>query len=84
MDNSKYLINVYWNPKRISGQQEVLIGGVTQSMPAYTDGYYVASMPEIQISATASDRATAFNNLLNIAATASNFGNPALSTDKKY
>ena len=68
----------------MTGQQEVLIGGVTQSMPSYTEGYYVASMPEIQISATGPDRTVAFNNLLIIASTASNFGNPALQTFKTY
>jgi hypothetical protein len=84
MDNSKYLVNVYWEPKRSTGQQEVNVGGVTQSMPSYTEGYYVASMPEIQISATGSTRTDAFNSLLTLSATASNFGNPALGTHKKY
>jgi hypothetical protein len=84
MDNSKYLINVYWEPKRISGQQEVSIAGITQSIPSYTEGYYIASMPEIQILATGSTRTDAFNNLLTISASASNYGNPALSTFKTY
>jgi len=84
MDNSKYLVNVYWQPKRATGQQLVLIAGVTQSIPSYTDGYYVASMPEILLAATASTRDDAYNNLITLAATASNSGNPALDTTKTW
>lgn len=84
MDNSKYLINVYWQPKRATGQQLVFASGVTYSVPTYTEGYYVASMPEINLSTTASDRATAFNDLLSLVATASNFGNVAFDQTNMF
>jgi hypothetical protein len=71
MEYPKYLVNISYYPSRVSGQQLVNIGGVTQSMPTYSEGYYIASMPEIKIAATGSDYPTALNNLL-LAATSSN------------
>jgi hypothetical protein len=71
MDYPKYQVNISYYPSRVSGQQLVNIAGVTQSMPTYQDGYYVASMPEIKISATGSNYTTALTNLLNIATASS-------------
>lgn len=71
MDYPKYQVNISYYPSRVSGQQLVNIAGVTQSMPTYQGGYYVAAMPEIKISATGSNYTTALTNLLNIATASS-------------
>lgn len=67
----KYYINVSYVPSHVNGQQLVNIAGVTQSMPTYSSEFWVASMPEVKLSATGSSRDEAFNNLL-IVATGSN------------
>ena len=67
MDYPKYQVNISYYPARTSGQQLVNIGGVTQSMPSYQEGYYLASMPEIKIAASGSSYPDALNNLLVIA-----------------
>lgn len=69
----KYYINVSYVPSRMNGQQLVNIGGVTQSLPTYSDEFWVASMPEVRLAATGSSQTDAFNNLL-IIATGSNPG----------
>jgi hypothetical protein len=72
MQNPKYLVTISYEPSRPGVQQLVNIGGVTCSMPTYTSEYFVASMPELKISATGSSYQTALTNVLNIA-TASSF-----------
>lgn len=84
MNNDKYLVNISYVPKRINGQQSVSIAGVTQSIPSYSDEYFVASMPEVKISATGSSRSDALTNLEIIAGSASNTGNPPLSTFRTW
>lgn len=73
----RYLVNISHQPAYAKGQELVNIGGVTQSIPTYTDTFYVASMPEIKIAATGSSYEEALDNLL-IAASASS-GNEPLS-----
>lgn len=75
MENPRYDININYVPLRISGQQNVLIGGVTQSIPSYSGPYYFAQMPVAGISATGSDYRAALNNLL-VIATASTTPDP--------
>lgn len=75
MEYPKYLVNISYNPPRTNGQQLVYVQGTTQSMPTYQDGYYLASMPELKISASGSTYQTALTNLLNVA-TASSFVEP--------
>jgi hypothetical protein len=77
MDNPKYLINISFVPMRPVGQQLVGISGVTYSMPTYSGEYFVASMPEVRISATGPSYTTALANLL-IIATASSTQGPGL------
>ena len=77
MNNPKYLVNIYYYPKQVSGQQLVSIAGVTQSLPTYSGNYFVATMPEVKILATGSTYADALDNLL-IIATASTTPSPAL------
>ena len=67
MVDPKYLVNISWNPARTSGQQLVNIAGVTQSVPSYSEGYFIASMPELKISATGTSYPEALDNLLIIA-----------------
>jgi len=74
----RYLVNISHQPAYARGQELVNIGGVTQSIPTYSDPFYVASMPEIRIAATGSSYTEALDNLL-IAASASNTGNEPLS-----
>lgn len=84
MDNSKYLININWVPKQMNGYQDISSGGVTYSVPSYTEGYYVASMPEVKIAATASTRGDALNNLITLSLSTDSPGNPPLSTFRTY
>lgn len=67
MLDPKYQVNIVWYPARTSGQQLVNIGGVTQSVPTYDEGYFIASMPELKIGASGSTYPTALSNLLAIA-----------------
>jgi hypothetical protein len=75
MNNPKYLVNIIYVPARVTGQQKVLINGVTQSLPAYSGDMFVASMPEIRIAASGSSYATALSNLLLIATASTTYGN---------
>lgn len=88
MDYPKYNINLSYQPSVVSGQNYVIVGGVTQSYTttAYSSGYYIASMTEVKLYATGSTYETALANLL-ILATASSFptpGNPPLSNTKTW
>jgi len=74
MTNPQYLVNISWYPSRASGQVAVNYGGVTSSVPTYSGGYFVSSMPEVRLSATGSTYVNALNNLLVIAASASDPG----------
>jgi hypothetical protein len=81
----KYLVNISYQPSHVNGQQLVSISGVTQSMPTYSDSYYVASMPEIKIWATGSSYPEALDNLL-LAVTSSNvdLGEPPLNNTRTW
>ena len=86
MENPKYLVNIYHEPRRVQGQQLVSISGVTQSVPTYTSEYFVASMPEMKISATGSSYGDALTNLLAIATASTTVypGTPPLSYTKTW
>jgi hypothetical protein len=84
MTNPKYTVNIFFEPSRINGQQAVNIGGVTQSNPTYTDSYFVASMPEIKVSATGSSYANALSNLLTAVSPVVDPGNGPLSNIRTY
>jgi hypothetical protein len=81
----KYLVNISYQPSHVNGQQLVNIAGVTQSVPTYSDSYYVASMPEVKIWATGSSYTEALDNLL-LASTASTVDTsiPALNTIRTW
>jgi hypothetical protein len=67
MEYPKYLVTITHSPNRPVGQQLVFLNGATQSFPTYSGEMYIAAMPELKISATGSDYASALTNLLNIA-----------------
>jgi hypothetical protein len=75
MNNPKYLVNISLVPRHLNGQTEISVGGSTQSFPTYSSEYFIASMPEIRISATGSDYQEALTNLL-IVASASTITGP--------
>lgn len=86
MTNPTYQVNITHYPARPVGQQAVNIGGVTSSVTVYADGYFVASMPELKITATGSGYVTALNNLLNIAtaSTTEGYGLNSLSNTRTW
>lgn len=84
MTNPKYLINISWSMPYRSGMTAVSISGVTQSLPTYTGGYYVATMPEVRISATGSTYETALGNLLIIASASAEPGYLPLSNIRTW
>lgn len=67
MEYPKYLVTISHSPNRTNGQQQIFLNGATQSFPTYSGEWYIASMPELKISATGSDYSDALTNLLNIA-----------------
>lgn len=79
MVNPRFNINISYQPSLVGGQKLVSINGVTQSMPSYTSDYFVASMPEVRLSATGPSYTTALNNLLIIVGSATDPGYNPLS-----
>lgn len=70
MENPKYLVNIsYVHPYR-TGSIGVSQSGVWQTIPVYSTGIYLATMPEIRISATGSTYAGALTALLAVSANA--------------
>jgi hypothetical protein len=67
MTNPKYLVNIYYsNPVRTGSTGETQ-SGVWQTYPVTTGGWFVATMPEVNISATGSTYAGALTALLTVA-----------------
>lgn len=67
MENPKYLVNIsYVHPYR-TGSIGVSQSGVWETLPVYSTGIYLATMPEIRISATGSTYAGALTALLSVA-----------------
>lgn len=86
MDYPKYQVTISYSPNRPVSQQAIFLNGATQSFPVYSGEWYIASMPELKISATGSDYSTALTNLLNIATASSTVdtGQWAISQIKHY
>ncbi len=89
MLNPKYLITISYQQSVLSGNQLVWIGtasGSTQSIPAYSTPWYVASMPEVGISATGSTYVLALASLMVIAtaSTTIDSGTPPLNTIRTW
>jgi len=75
MDNPKYAIAISYVPLRENGTQELNTGNGTFSIPGYSGNYFLASMPELLISATGTSYNNALSNLLIIATSSSVQGN---------
>ena len=86
MDNPRYLVNISYNPSRAIGQQEINYSGITYSMPTYSSGEFIASMPEMKISATGTSYPEALDNLLLIATASSTIGpgNPPIGDARTW
>ena len=70
MDNSKYTVMItYQQPYRTSSTG-TSSNGSWITLPVYSGGYYVASIPELRMNATGSTHLAALNTVL-AAATAS-------------
>lgn len=68
MTNPQYLVNIYYsNPYRSGSTGTMSASGIWETLPAYSGGWFVATMPEIRISATGSTYADALSALLLIA-----------------
>lgn len=67
MQNPKYLVNIVFIPSEPNGQQLIFLNGATQSVRTYSNEFFVASMPEVKISATGSSYTEALSKLLLIA-----------------
>ena len=72
MTNPKYLVNIYYvNPYRTGSIGATGSNGLWETLPVYSTGIFMATMPEINISATGSTYAGALTALL-VVASASN------------
>ena len=68
MTNPQYLVNIYYsNPYRSGSTGTMSASGLWETLPVYSGGWFVATMPEIRISATGSTYADALSALLTIA-----------------
>ena len=68
MTNPQYLVNIYYsNPYRSGSTGAMSASGIWETLPVYSGGWLVATMPEIRISATGSTYAAALSALLLIA-----------------
>lgn len=67
MEYPKYPVSISYLRTYPSGQTEIRINGSTTSIPTYSGGYYIASMPIVNITATGSTYELSLANLLAIA-----------------
>lgn len=80
MTDIKYLVNISYQPPVMTGQQAVNIAGITYSVPVYSSGFFVASMPEVRIVGTGSSYQNALTALLAVASSTTDPGNGPLSS----
>lgn len=68
MTNPQYLVNIHYsNPYRSGSIGTMSASGLWETLPVTSGGWFVATMPEIRISATGSTYADALSALLAIA-----------------
>ena len=67
MQNTKYLINIYYQEQYRSGSSGSSVNGEWVTSPSFSGGWYVATMPEAKLFATSSTQVGALNALLAIA-----------------
>lgn len=84
MTNPQYLVNIYYsNPIRTGSTATMSASGLWETLPVTSGGWFVATMPEVSISATGSTYAGALTALLAIA-TASTTSGAAQGPLKNY
>lgn len=71
MEYPKYSVGISYVRPYPNGQQLVNINSITQSIPSYEGGYYIANMQIVNISATGSTYESALSNLLLVATASS-------------
>ena len=65
MTNPQYLVNIHYsNPYRSGSIGTMSASGLWETLPVTSGGYFVASMPEVRISATGSSYADALTAVL--------------------
>lgn len=70
MTNPKYTVNIYYSsPYRSGSTGTMSASGLYETLPVYSGGWFVASMPEVRISATGSTYADALTALLVVSTT---------------
>lgn len=72
MENPKYLVNISYIDPYITGGSGATNAntGLWETAPVYSGGFYLATMPEVRISATGSTYAGALTALLSVSTTA--------------
>lgn len=65
MTNPKYLVNIFYSNAYRSGSTGTMsASGLWETLPVTSGGYFVASMPEVRISATGSSYENALTAVL--------------------
>lgn len=83
MTNPTYDVHISWIPKTLNTSTNVSIAtGVTVSIPTYNNGYFVATMRDLNISGTGVDYRSALDAVL-VIATASSTSDPGLMPPKQ-
>lgn len=87
MDNKYYNIYISYTPPYLNGQKEVTItidskNKQSISIPTYSGEYWVASIPELKLSATASSPNDALDKVLKL--NTSNTGDTPLSFTRTW
>lgn len=72
---NKYNVIISYVPLRTNGKTKININGVTQSVNTYAGNYWLASIPELKLSATGSSRSESY---LNIEYLNPSYANPSL------
>ena len=79
MTNPRYVVNISFQSKFITGSTLSFAGGVTYSIPTYGGEYFVASMPEVGLYATGPSYTDALTALLATASIAETPVQPPIS-----
>lgn len=70
MTNPKYTVYISYSPVKPGPMTNVNISGMTQSVLSYIPEYFIATMPEVKLSATGSTYTESLTNLLSLVTTA--------------
>lgn len=70
----KYIVYITYAPPTIIGMEE--IPGTNEFVEIRSDEYWIASMPEIKLTATGSSQTDALNNLLSVSPSNTHYTEP--------